>query len=100
MCAAEPDGILSALVTFDVPAFIFGIEPVQAVIDYKFRTFARAVLKTELAIYVALMVAFTFYLRYTKPALTWFLLERYGSSKLKACIAFMLNIFLWMQGNA
>lgn len=63
-CAGEPAGILSALVRFDTPSWMFGIEPVQAVIDYKYRTFARGIVGTELFIYLALLLHFTFYLQY------------------------------------
>lgn len=29
ICEAEPEGVLSPLVTFNVPSFVFGIEPIQ-----------------------------------------------------------------------
>jgi len=62
VCEAEPEGLLGPLVSFNVPAFVFGIEPIQAVVDYKFRTFGRAVLKTEAAIYSTLLLTFSAYL--------------------------------------
>lgn len=62
VCEAEPEGLLGPLVSFNVPSFVFGIEPIQAVVDYKFRTFGRAVLKTEAAIYSTLLLTFSAYL--------------------------------------
>jgi len=62
VCEAEPEGLLGPLVSFSVPSFVFGIEPIQAVVDYKFRTFGRAVLKTEAAIYTTLLLTFSAYL--------------------------------------
>lgn len=62
VCEAEPEGLLGPLVSFNVPPFVFGIEPIQAVVDYKFRTFGRAVLKTEAAIYSTLLLTFSAYL--------------------------------------
>lgn len=110
VCEAEPGGLLSPLIAFNVPSAIYGIDTVQvpsyqptmhgpgrprcsaclpacppaccpdlllllllvmmmmvggqAVIDFKFRTVARAVLKTELAMYVTLLACFTAYLGY------------------------------------
>lgn len=31
VCEAEPEGVLSPLVTFNVPSFVFGIEPIQVI---------------------------------------------------------------------
>jgi hypothetical protein len=59
---AAPEGLLGPLVSFNVPSFVFGIEAVQAVIDYKFRNFGRAVLKTEAAIYATLLMTFSAFL--------------------------------------
>lgn len=33
VCEAEPEGVLSPLVTFNVPSFVFGIEPIQVIDD-------------------------------------------------------------------
>lgn len=34
VCEAEPEGVLSPLVTFNVPSFVFGIEPIQVPARY------------------------------------------------------------------